>query len=73
MLDTDSDGFVSREVRMAGKFELYRSGEHYRWRLKAGNGEIIATSEAYNSKDSAQNGIDSVRRNAPDANVDDQT
>ncbi|MBN9605747.1 MAG: YegP family protein [Actinomycetales bacterium] len=50
---------------MAGKFELYqdKSG-HYRFRLKAGNGEIIATSEAYNSKASAKNGIESVKKNA---------
>jgi hypothetical protein len=60
---------------MAGKFELYqdKSGE-YRFRLKAGNGEIIATSsESYKTKASAQNGIDSVKRNAAEANVDDQT
>jgi uncharacterized protein YegP (UPF0339 family) len=39
----------------------------YRFRLKAGNGEIIATSEAYESKAGATNGIESVRKNAPDA------
>jgi uncharacterized protein len=55
---------------MAGKFELYtdRSGG-YRFRLKAGNGEVIATSESYTSKSGALNGIDSVRRNAADAEV----
>jgi uncharacterized protein len=60
---------------MAGKFELYqdKSGE-YRFRLKAGNGEIIATSsESYKTKASALNGIDSIKRNAAEANVDDQT
>lgn len=59
---------------MAGKFELYQSpnGE-FRFRLKAGNGEIIATSEGYTSKASAKNGIESVRNNAPDAEVVDQT
>jgi uncharacterized protein YegP (UPF0339 family) len=41
--------------------------------LKAGNGEIIAVSEAYESKAGALNGIDSVRRNAVDAEVVDQT
>jgi uncharacterized protein YegP (UPF0339 family) len=53
---------------MAGKFELYadKAGK-YRFRLKAGNGEIIATSEAYESKAGAKNGIESVRNNAPDA------
>jgi uncharacterized protein YegP (UPF0339 family) len=59
---------------MAGKFELYKdAGGKFRFRLKAGNGEIIATSEAYNSKSSAQNGIESVKTNAPGASVDDQT
>ncbi|GAA3145514.1 uncharacterized protein YegP (UPF0339 family) [Kribbella aluminosa] len=60
---------------MAGKFELYKdkSGE-FRFRLKAGNGEIIATSsESYKTKASAINGIDSIKRNAAEANVDDQT
>ncbi|MCK2022588.1 YegP family protein [Microbacterium sp. kSW2-24] len=55
---------------MAGKFELYtdRSGE-YRFRLKAGNGQVIATSEGYSSKSAAENGIESVRTHAPDAEV----
>ncbi len=55
---------------MAGKFELYsdRSGG-YRFRLKAGNGEVIATSESYTTKAAAQNGVDSVKRNAQDAEV----
>ena len=61
-------------VSIAGKFELYtdRRGE-YRFRLKAGNGETIAVSEGYKSKSGALNGIDSVRRNAPKAPVDDKT
>jgi uncharacterized protein YegP (UPF0339 family) len=59
---------------MAGKFELYTDkSNQYRFRLKAGNGEIIAASEAYTSKSGAMNGIDSVRRNAADAALDDQT
>lgn len=55
---------------MAGKFELYtdKAGK-YRFRLKAGNGEIIAASEAYNSKASALNGIESIRKNAPESPV----
>jgi uncharacterized protein len=58
---------------MAGKFELYtdKAGK-YRFRLKAGNGEIIASSEAYESKAGAKNGIESVRKNAPDAPVVEQ-
>ncbi|MDX1530030.1 MAG: YegP family protein [Rhodothermales bacterium] len=47
------------------KFELYRSpnGE-YRFRLKAANGQTILTSEGYKTKAAAQNGIESVRKNA---------
>ncbi len=50
---------------MAGKFELYKdkAGE-FRFRLKAGNGEIILASEGYKQKASAENGIESVRKNA---------
>lgn len=52
------------------KFELYvDKADQYRFRLKARNGEIIATSEAYTSKAACSNGIESVRRNAPDATI----
>ena len=53
------------------KFEMYldKAGE-YRFRLKARNGEIIATSEGYKAKAGCLNGIDSVKRNAPDAPVE---
>jgi hypothetical protein len=62
-----------RRGTMAGKFELYRDkAGKYRFRLKAGNGEIIASSEAYESKAGAKNGIESVRKNAPDAPVVEQ-
>ena len=59
---------------MAGKFELYKDASgKYRFRLKAGNGEIIAVGEAYESKASALGGIDSIRRNAAEATLVDQT
>ena len=52
------------------KFELYRdkAGE-YRFRLKARNGEIIATSEGYKGKAGCENGIESVKKNAPEAEI----
>lgn len=52
------------------KFEVYedKSGE-VRFRLKARNGEIIAVSEGYKTKASCLNGIESVRKNAPEAQV----
>ena len=59
---------------MAGKFVLKKgSTGKYHFNLVASNGQVIATSEAYERKESALNGIDSVKRNAPDAEVDDQT
>ena len=59
---------------MAGKFEVYsdKAGK-YRFRLKAGNGETIASGEAYETKAAALNGVESVKRNAADAAIDDQT
>ncbi len=55
---------------MPGKFEVYtdKAGK-YRFRLKAGNGEVIATGEAYESKAACKKGIDSVIRNAADCKI----
>jgi uncharacterized protein YegP (UPF0339 family) len=57
---------------MAAKFETFidKAGEH-RFRLKAGNGEIILASQGYNAKTGCANGIESVRTHAPeDANYE---
>lgn len=52
------------------KFEVYtdKSGE-YRFRLKARNGEVIATGEGYKAKAGCLNGIASIKKNAPDASI----
>ena len=52
------------------KFEIYtnKAGQ-FRFRLKAANGEKILASEPYTSKSACKNGIESVRKNAPDAKV----
>lgn len=52
------------------KFEMYvdKAGE-YRFRLKARNGAIIAVSEGYTAKASCENGIESVKKNAAEAEV----
>lgn len=52
------------------KFEMYvdKAGE-YRFRLKARNGQVIATSEGYKTKASCENGIESVAKNAPEAEI----
>ena len=52
------------------KFEIYKdSAGKFRFRLKAPNGETIASGEAYESKDSCKNGIESVKTNAPKAEI----
>ncbi len=55
---------------MAAKFEVYegKNGEFY-FRLKAGNGEVVATGEGYASKDGAVKGCEAVKRAAADAVV----
>ncbi len=60
---------------MAGTFELKTtSNGKYLFNLKAGNGQVILTSETYEQKASALNGIESVRKNAAtDANFDRRT
>lgn len=51
---------------MAGKFELKKTANgQYHFNLKAGNGQVILSSETYAAKSSAENGIDSVKTNAP--------
>lgn len=57
-----------------GKFEIKKTkNDGFMFNLKAGNGEVIATSETYNSLDACKNGINSVITNAPEAAVEDQT
>ena len=55
------------------KYEVYqdKAGE-YRFRLKARNGEIVATGEGYKAKDSCLNGIASIGKNAPEAEVEEE-
>lgn len=56
-----------------GKFSIYKVKTGIMFNLKAGNGEVIATSEVYNSMESCKNGIASVQKNAPAAAVENQT
>jgi uncharacterized protein YegP (UPF0339 family) len=59
---------------MAGKFVLKKGTTgKFHFNLVAGNGQVIATSEAYESRESALKGIESVKANAPAAELDDQT
>ena len=56
-----------------GKFVIKTVASGIKFDLKAGNGEVIATSEVYTSKSACENGIESVRKNAPVAAIEDQT
>lgn len=52
---------------MAGKFELKTAANgKFHFNLKAGNGQIILSSEMYESKSAAENGIESVKKNSGD-------
>ena len=61
------EGFVKEKHP---KFEVYmdKAGE-YRYRLKATNGQIIAVGEGYKALSSCLNGIESIKKNAPDAEI----
>ena len=56
---------------MAAKFELYKDAKgEFRWKLVASNGQAIANGgEGYKSKESAKAGIESVKKNAPAAEI----
>lgn len=49
-----------------------KNGKFY-FNLKAGNGQVIGTSEMYETEASMKNGIESVKKNASDATIDDQS
>ena len=56
------------------RFEIYKDASgKFRFRLRAANNEIIAVSEAYESKDRCENGVASVKENAPKAMIQDLT
>ena len=59
---------------MAAKFEVYKDAKgEFRWRLIASNGQMIATGgEGYKTKESAKNGIESVKKNAPTATIEEK-
>jgi uncharacterized protein YegP (UPF0339 family) len=61
-----------KELRMPAKFTVYTDkAKKYRFNLKASNGEIIASSEAYNTKAAALGGIKSIQKNAAAAKIED--
>ena len=81
-----SEGYASKPSCMNGvksvmknaadvqRFEskVAKNGK-FHFNLKAGNGQVIGKSEMYESESSRENGIASVKKNAPGATLDDQT
>ena len=65
--DQTAEGFAKEKCP---KFEIYadKAGE-FRFRLKATNGQVIAVSEGYKALKSCVNGIESVKKNAQDAEI----
>jgi uncharacterized protein YegP (UPF0339 family) len=66
--------FRNRGRAVAYKFEIFKdkAGE-FRVRFRASNGEVMFSSEGYASKSSAKNMIESIKKNAPDADVVDES
>lgn len=65
---------TGRQLSVAGKFEIYRDNQgQYRFRLKSGNGQVIASGQGYGTKKACLSGIESIRRNAASAELVDQT
>jgi len=61
---------VQKNSQDETKFEIKEaSNGKFHFNLKAGNGQVIGTSQMYASKDGAQNGCESVARNAPEAEI----
>ncbi len=62
---------VKKNSQDESMFELKQSGnDKWMFNLKASNGQIIGTSQMYESESGAKNGIQSVMTNAPDASVE---
>ena len=76
---TTAEGAMPKTTYAAGiiqdpVFEIQSNApDKWRFHLKAANGEIIAVSQSYGTKESAENGIASVKQNAPKAKVVDLT
>lgn len=64
---------ITERNYIMGKFVIRATNTGYKFDLKAGNGEVIATSEVYESLAACKNGVASVQKNAPVAGVENQT
>lgn len=65
--------FDKEGILMSSKFVINIEDKHFRFHLKAANGEIILSSQPYSSHAACEKGIESIRLNAPIAPIEDQT
>jgi uncharacterized protein YegP (UPF0339 family) len=60
---------------MTAKFEIMKSsdGKEFYWHFKSANGEIVAVSQQYKTKQACQKGIDAIRSDSKNATIHDLT
>ena len=64
------DNTVEEQIKYPNpKFELFRNGEYYFFRFRAGNGKMTISSQVYSSKESCKNGVVSVQNHVQDATI----
>ena len=68
-----TSGALYHKEESMGKFIIKKTNTGIKFDLKASNGQVVATSQVYKDKAYCVNGIESVRKNAPAANIEDQT
>mgnify|MGYP001827182536 FL=1 len=64
---------VQRNAAVDARFERKNGRGKFMFNLRATNGQVVGTSEQYDSERACENGIQSVTRNAPDAKIEDLT
>ena len=57
---------ITKFQNIMGKFVIKTTATGFKFDLKAGNGQVILTSEVYTTKAACENGVESVKKNAPD-------
>lgn len=57
---------ITKFQKIMGKFVMKTTATGFKFDLKAGNGQVILSSEVYTTKAACENGVESVKKNAPD-------
>lgn len=72
-VEFDTQMKLRQRSTCTGTFIVKKTNTGYKFDLLASNGEVIATSEVYTSEDACLKGVESVRKNAPIANIENRT